>query len=133
MFFIGVEESSDSSISVPKLATNDVEFMSVADLAQLRMGSAATNAAKSNLKSNSKSKKGGSSVKITSLPLSDSEEEGDNVPIVARSKKDIAAMREIALDHQYNENNDTKWANIPDDEILPIDRAAPCLLHLLQK
>ena len=36
-----------------------------------------------------------------------------------------------ALDQQYNEDNDNLWANIPSDEVLPIDRAAPCLAHLL--
>ena len=117
----------------PMLAENEVEFLSAADLAQLRMGSATSiKAAKSDVNSNSlttgKSKKGNRSVKDISVPPE--EEEGESVPVV-RSKKDIAALREIALDHQYNENNDTKWANIPDDERLPIDRAAPCLLHLL--
>ena len=121
----------------PMLAENEVEFLSAADLAQLRMGSSTTaTTLKNDLNSNGqkgRKKIGKSSIKnifpVVSSTLVDKEE--DTVP-APKSKENIAALREIALDHQYNENNDTKWANIPDDEILPIDRAAPCLFHLLQ-
>jgi hypothetical protein len=47
------------------------------------------------------------------------------------SLSDLNALREAALDMQYNEENESKWASIPEDEQLPIDRAAPCLQHLL--
>lgn len=43
----------------------------------------------------------------------------------------LAALREAALDQQYNEDNDALWASIPEEETLPVDRAAPCLAHLL--
>lgn len=44
---------------------------------------------------------------------------------------DLAALREAALDMQYNEDHESRWASIPEDEVLPVDRAAPCLQHLL--
>jgi hypothetical protein len=44
---------------------------------------------------------------------------------------DIQRSREMALDDQYNEDKDNKWCFIPSEEILPSDRAAPCLTHLL--
>lgn len=47
------------------------------------------------------------------------------------SAKDLALLREAALDLQYSEDQDNRWAVLPQEEILPIDRAAPCLLHLL--
>jgi hypothetical protein len=40
-------------------------------------------------------------------------------------------MREYSLDLQYLENDEKKWANIPLDEILPIDRACSSLKFLL--
>ena len=120
----------------PMLAENEVEFLSAADLAQLRMGSSTTaTTLKNDLNNNGLKgrKKIGKSTIKNIFPVSSTsvDKEEDTVP-ASKSKEDIAALREIALDHQYNENNDTKWANIPDDEILPIDRAAPCLFHLLQ-
>ena len=44
---------------------------------------------------------------------------------------DIQRSREMALDDQYNEDKDNKWCFIPSEEILPSDRAEPCLAHLL--
>lgn len=49
------------------------------------------------------------------------------------SASDLAALREAALDVQYSEDQDNLWAVIPEEECLPIDRAAPCLMHLLKK
>ena len=50
---------------------------------------------------------------------------------VKKSNETIEEMREYALDVQYLENDDKKWANIPFDEILPIDRACSSLKFLL--
>ena len=39
--------------------------------------------------------------------------------------------REAALDRQYSETDDKLWACVHPSERLPVDRAAPCLQHLL--
>lgn len=43
----------------------------------------------------------------------------------------LAELREAGLDQQYGETKDSLYAYIPEDEILPNDRAAPCLINLL--
>lgn len=45
--------------------------------------------------------------------------------------EDLSKLREAALDMQYAEDRESKWAVIPIEERLPIDRAAPGLAHLL--
>ena len=47
------------------------------------------------------------------------------------SLEELNLLREAALDMQYNEDQDNRWAYIPKQETLPIDRAAPCLAHFL--
>ena len=50
---------------------------------------------------------------------------------VNKNNESVEEMREYALDLQYLENDEKKWANIPVDEILPIDSACSSLKHLL--
>lgn len=45
--------------------------------------------------------------------------------------REIRRLREKELDVQYEESDSKLWANIPTEERLPVDRAAPCLQHLL--
>lgn len=45
--------------------------------------------------------------------------------------EDLSKLREAALDMQYAEDQESRWAVIPDSERFPIDRAAPCVAHLL--
>eukprot|EP01031_Cornospumella_fuschlensis_P026712 gene26712-32279_t len=47
------------------------------------------------------------------------------------SAADLALLREAALDVQYSEDQDNRWAVISPEERLPVDRAAPALSHLL--
>jgi hypothetical protein len=47
------------------------------------------------------------------------------------SPADLALLREAALDIQYSEEQDNHWMIVPEDEVLPVDRAAPSLLYLL--
>jgi hypothetical protein len=54
---------------------------------------------------------------------------GDGVEYI--NLNELAQLREMALDQQYNEDEEAKWTNIPENEILPVDRAAPFLQHLL--
>ena len=42
-----------------------------------------------------------------------------------------ARRRERELDRQYGEGAGKAWARVPPHERVPVDRAAPCLLHLL--
>ena len=44
----------------------------------------------------------------------------------------IRERREQELDLQYAEDDSKRWANVPTNERLPVDRAAPCLEHLLK-
>lgn len=55
--------------------------------------------------------------------------EGDGVEFI--NMNDLAALREAALDQQYAEDRDSTWACIPVEEMLPVDRAASCIQHLL--
>lgn len=48
------------------------------------------------------------------------------------SPADLQKMREAALDAQYAEDAPAMWAVIPLEERLPLDRAAPCMEHLLR-
>lgn len=48
------------------------------------------------------------------------------------SVADLAKLREAALDLQYQEDEEGFWANIPPEEVLPVDRAAPQFSHLLK-
>lgn len=43
----------------------------------------------------------------------------------------LAMLREVGLDMQYSEDKESLWAYIPENEILPVDRAAACLAHML--
>jgi hypothetical protein len=44
----------------------------------------------------------------------------------------LKALREAALDQQYCEDVEQVWASVPDDEILPTDRASSRFQHLLE-
>lgn len=57
---------------------------------------------------------------------------GDDSAVEFINPNDLAQLREMALDLQYNEDEETQWASIPEQELLPIDRAAPFLAHLLE-
>lgn len=106
-----------------------MEFIGPADLEKLRSGD-----------NRDKSSRVGSSSKIRKATAVTSSDDS-NVNVRKKKSKissadhssedDISRLREAALDHQYGEDYDTKWASIPADELLPIDRAAPCLMHLL--
>ena len=67
----------------------------------------------------------------TPAKISKKNNEKKTKTIEKNNKESKEEMREIALDMQYLENDDKKWANIPNDEILPIDRACPSLKFLL--
>lgn len=67
----------------------------------------------------------------TPAKISKKNKEKKTKTIEKNNNESIEEMREIALDMQYLENDDKKWANIPNDEILPIDRACPSLKFLL--
>jgi hypothetical protein len=99
-------EPAPPAVEKNKKPSADVEFLSLADLEQLRDGN----------KSQPKQKKG----KKTSS--------GDEEFINPGS---LAQLREMALDQQYNEDEEAQWASIPQEEQLPINRAAPFLAHLL--
>ena len=43
----------------------------------------------------------------------------------------LQLLREASLDEQYAEGADDQWAAVPAEELLPVDRAAACLSHLL--
>ena len=43
----------------------------------------------------------------------------------------LQLLREASLDEQYAEGADDQWAAVPAEELLPVDRAADCLRHLL--
>ena len=55
-----------------------------------------------------------------------------NTKTLSSNKKEIEKQsREAKLDRQYYESDEKRWAHIPSNERLPIDRAAPYLQHLL--
>lgn len=60
-----------------------------------------------------------------------SETRGGREAASAAQRMQRLREREKELDVQYAEDDQKTWANIPLVEILPVDRAAPCLAHLL--
>ena len=108
----GKKKNKKSKESVEESA---VEFISLSDLEALR-GNATTDVSKGKKKKSEKK----------SAPVV---AEDDGVEFM--DMNDLNALREAALDMQYDEENESRWASIPDDEQLPIDRAASCLRHLL--
>lgn len=78
---------------------------------------------------NSKNKKN-SNLPIQTIPVKIS-----RLSIRNRSEDDdylLRRKREEELDIQYKEDDSKLWADIPFEERLPVDRAAPCLQHLLE-
>jgi hypothetical protein len=101
---VSVESASDAVV----LSKETVEFITMEELAKLRSGA---------------DKQVSSKKRKKASPKDYSIEED----------VDVKELREIALDYQYNEDKDNMWQNIPAEEVLPIDRAAPCLAHLLTR
>jgi len=65
---------------------------------------------------------------------SESEEDEEQAGKSSAGKSSTSALREREreLDVQYAETDDKEWAFVPASERLPVDRAAPCLVHLLE-
>lgn len=101
----------NKSNSVDVDPTDSVEFMSAEDIALLLNQTPTTNEVKT---------KKGKSKKVISNESKDK-----------KNNESIEEMREYALDLQYLENDEKKWANIPLDEVIPIDRSCLSLAHLL--
>lgn len=59
------------------------------------------------------------------------QKKGENASVDFVSAADLALLREAALDVQYSEDQDNRWALIAAEDKLPVDRAAPALSHLL--
>ena len=95
---------------------DSVEFMSAEDIAILLNQTPALT--KTNKEKNEKNDKNDKNDKKTKIA-------------VKKVNQSIEEMREYSLDLQYLENDEKKWANIPLDEILPIDRACSSLKFLL--
>jgi hypothetical protein len=99
-------DRKQSNITTGADASDSVEFMSAEDIAML-------------LNQSPKKEK----TKVTSTIKAKTK--------VNKNSESVEEMREYALDLQYLENDEKKWANIPLDEILPIDTACSSLKHLL--
>jgi len=123
--------------------STEVEYLSPAELAILRNGPSQIEKKIPALKDPPQKLKTQSSSSISNNSSKKCDISAEDLVIVDETAElsdqsedeeivDIATMREIALDHQYNEDKDNKWANIPVEERLPVDRAAPCLAYLLQ-
>jgi hypothetical protein len=55
----------------------------------------------------------------------------NEIDVEYMSLSKLAELREAGLDQQYGETKDSLYAYISKEEILPNDRAAPCLINLL--
>jgi hypothetical protein len=123
-----------------------VEFISLSDIAAIRSASEGDEVKKSN--------QGGGSANLeivradkkrmessSSIDEIYSEQEAalkqlqrqraENIVAQRKLTLKLKRLREKTLDIQYNEDHDNRWTNIPPEESLPVDRAAPFLAHLL--
>ena len=106
---------SNKSSTVNNDTSDSVEFMSAEDIAMLL-----------NQTPNNEKKTTKTTTTTTKTNVSKGKESKSK-----KSNESIEELREYALDLQYLENDEKKWANIPVEERITIDRACSSLKHLL--
>eukprot|EP01038_Epipyxis_sp_PR26KG_P009543 gene9543-12853_t len=109
-----IYSNQNSSSSSNNASVDAVEFMSLSELQKIRdLSSTAEESEHKSKEIKGKKKK----------------RKSDEISV--SKNKELLQAREAELDIQYSEPPDKRWAYIPDNEELPIDRAAPYLQHLL--